>query len=240
MLINKSFFAILRKPIIALFLSLVMLLFSCEQYESFNLSDPQKFDYSIYGEFISDSDNQFILEIIKSFDEPLYKGKNQNNVEFLSLINERFNTDLSYPEEFINIYKNDYSEIPDILIENGWINEMDLNQIDAFINNVLTFGFEIALIKFEETVLNSNYDDKQFRIKNNFANSIKALNYYSPELFELKIDQISRYGSGCFKAAIALIAASAALAACLTVIACGLAVTGWILAYDAYVNNCLK
>lgn len=70
-----------------------------------------------------------------------------------------------------------------------------------------------------------------------------SLQHFKSEMFTNSNTYVGKSNTrswGCLRAALALAASSVGLASCVAVIACGIAVTGWILAYDAYRNNCLN
>ena len=238
---TKNFFSVMRRPYIAVFLSVLILFASCEQYDSGTI-DIKQFDYSLHNEFVTNPYNSGILEIINlSGEKSDYFNSSQRSNELLETINTYYNSDLSFPDEFLSATDNNSQEIPDFLLEMGWINQNDLNLIDKFISDLQSSNFNTALENYEASVLNLNLDDNEFNIKNKAANSFVTMNHYYPEMFQdANYSTSTRSGWGCLRAAIALTAASAALAACATVVACGLAVTGWILAYDAYRDNCLN
>ncbi|WP_019039444.1 hypothetical protein [Psychroflexus tropicus] len=229
----------LRKPQLAFALSVILLLASCSQYEYFD-SEELKFNYSLYNEFIDDDYN---IGIIYEVNNHLNNMKDLNESDSMSImlreVNEYYQSDLNFSNDFLISLNHSTDELPEILIDLGYIKNEDLNLIDHFLTDSDIHGFEYALEEFQASVTELSLSTSEFKNKNDFANVLKSLNHFAPSLFSNN-KNFSKSGLGCARAALALTAASVALATCVTVVACGIAVTGWILAYGAYQDNCIN
>lgn len=232
----------LKKPHLAIFFSFLIIFASCEQYK-LDEENLNSFDYSIHEEFISNQYNIDVIDIIYSdSDKTTISMEISSSSELLDVINNYYNSNMSLPNDFLKITENNSIDITNTLIKKGWINSNDVKQIDNFIGNFSKFGFNSALERYENSVIKMNLNQTEFQIKNKFANALMTINHINPNLFDVHDKYTGNtyfMGGSCLRAALALVAASIALASCATIIACGLAVSAWILAYDAYRDNCL-
>lgn len=220
---------IFRKPYFAAFLSSLILFISCNQDSDDVLSNNDVkniFDYSVYNSFINlnATDINHPSQNLKSV---------QSEQERLDQINRQFETNIQYPDDFLELIDKDPEFIETKLLSEGWLSEKDFFLIDAFTVDLFNSDFDTAIENYEKNVLRLNLLPHEFEIQNLAVNSLKAFNNNSPELFE------GPPNWGCIRAGAALIVSSAALASCATVLACGLAVTVWIISYSAYVDNCI-
>jgi len=217
-----------RKPYFAVLLSALVLFISCEQnnIDHSNFS----FDYSVFNQF--DADN---------FEQKYnLKSANSNTIanEQLRLdrINRQYGTSIHFPDTFLGLIDENPENVEAIALANGWLNQNDIYLIDEFENDLKNTNFNAAIRNYENNVLNLNLNSSEFAKQNLVVNSLRSLNDRSPEVFENTTYSCCNWG--CLRAAAALIVTSVALASCVTVIACGLAVTGWILSYATYIENC--
>jgi hypothetical protein len=231
-----------RNPYISVLL--VLLIFSsCTRDTITDDLLERKFDYSIHNEFKSNNYNGEIIGVVNTYMANFKDSVAPYNVfELLNEVNDYYRTDLNFPNEFLNTLSHNFEDIPDILIEMGFIGGETLSLIDSFLVNLNNSDFNVALEKFETSVLVMNLSDSEFKTKNDFVNVLKTLYHYNPHFFSSNnsFEKSSKSGFGCLRAALALTAASVALASCVTVVTCGIAVTGWILAYGAYQDNCMN
>jgi len=158
----------------------------------------------------------------------------------LGNINEYFNSDLVYPISFLKLIDYSPQQIETIAIQEGWLDENDIDLIDRFEADLLADNFEIALYNYEKNVLELELSSAEFAKKNMVANAFKAIYHFNPEMFGS-----SKYGNmtgkggwSCFRAGAALTVSNVALASCATTVACGLAITAWMVSYSAYDANC--
>lgn len=218
---------ILRKPFSPIFLSLIMLTFSCTQYEN-DLDEYKSFDYKIYNEFTNSS----YFKNLKTNNE----NQTNRNSDVLLSINQEFETDLSFPNELLNITAYSAEEIVTKALNYGWISTTDLELIDEFGYDLQHSNFDTAINNFEKNVNDLNLNNDDFNKMQLVANNLKSLEEYNPDAF---YDASQRAeGWGCLKAVIALVVASISLASCVTIITCGLAVSAWIISYSNYLDNC--
>lgn len=217
----------LRKPYFALFLSSLILFISCEQY----IPENQKtnFDYSLYEKF---------SELNINFN----KVSNKNNTltsERLRLdnINEKFNTNINFSDEFLLLIEKEPSEIEETALLKGWLKENDIYLLDNFISDLKEANFNTALNNFENNVIDLGLNEIELNNKVITANAFRALYDENPAMFEPGPNSWPDWA--CIRAALALGLASVGLALCATIILCGIAVTAWILAYATYINACM-
>lgn len=218
----------LRKPYYALLLSSLILFISCEQY--INKSNQRNFDYTLYKEFsklnfnpndILNKSNTFIMSERMRLDN----------------INEEFNTNINFSNEFLLLREKHPSEIEETALLNGWLNEVDIYLMDEFISDLKNSDFNTALVNFENNVIDLNLNETEFNNKVITANALRALHDENPAIFEQRVDSWPDWA--CIRATLALIVSSVGLAACATIILCGLAVTAWILSYATYIDACM-
>tara|TARA_R110000850_G_scaffold241896_4_gene366506 strand:- start:214 stop:900 length:687 start_codon:yes stop_codon:yes gene_type:complete len=222
----------LRKPYFAMFLSTLILFVSCEQYSLSNTND--SFDYSVHNAFIK----EYTATNTGSF---VNKNGNSNTIKEekvrLQNINTQYGTSIMFPDEFLGLTDYDPNYIENKALSEGWINQNDIYLMDEFETDLQLSDFETAIQNYESNVLSLNLNSKELTEKNLVANSLKSLNHYHPEVFT-----VTANGDfwGCVRAVVALVVSSVGLAACATIILCGVAVTAWILSYATYVDNCIK
>jgi len=223
-----------RKPYLSMFLASIVLFVSCEQ-ANLNNDAESEFDYSVYNEFISGNS----YSKANSF---LSKSGNSNTIadaqKLLDDINLEYGTNIVFPNEFLGLTDYSPQHIETTALSKGWLNQNDIYLIDEFESDLKKSDFDTAIQNYENNVINLGLSGNELEEKNLAANAFKAFNNYHPELFDNTT--YSKGGWGCFRAAAALTLSSVALASCATVLACGLAVTAWILSYSAYTDNCLK
>ena len=230
-----------RKPYISIFLTALMLFVSCSKSDVSTLDNTM--DYSIYNDLIRTSDLSEIFTIINSANKEI---ESLNSVDrgtrILEIVNSYYSTDLSFPQEFIEIADADTEMILATSLQNGWLSQADVNLVNQFMDDLAINSFDTALRNYENTVMNMSLSNQEFAVKNQIANALKSMNHYYPEKFDnaTNFATTDKSGKSCFRSAVALTVASAALATCATVVACGFAVTAWILAYDLYKDNCLS
>ena len=207
----------LRKPYLAMLLSGLMLFISCEQGGLDTVYDTD--DTTVSSEFGRSS--------------TLEKSK-----ERLAKINKEYDTKISFPDEFHTIVDQDPETIERTALANGWINQNDVFLMDEFINDLQESDFDKAISNFESNVDKLRLDKEELEEKRLVIEALKALNDSNPEVFAAST--FGRGGWGCVRAVAALVISSVALASCATVIACGLAVSAWIISYASYVDNCRR
>lgn len=225
-----NIFKNLRKPYISLFLASLVLFVSCEKSIVGTDSETEA-DYSVYQEF-TNSENSI------DYSKSRASSTAEEAQALLDEINATYGTEISFPEEFLALTDASAREIEATAFERGWINNDDIYLVDSFEYDLQKSNFDTALENYEKNVIKLELSEAEFQDKMLAANGLKLLNDANPDLFKN-----SRYGSrgwGCFRAAAALVLSSVALASCATVLACGLAVSAWILSYSAYADNCMN
>lgn len=215
-------------PIFFLIIFFVSFLISCN--EDVTETENKSFNYSVYNQF-------------KTINFRYGNSMNKSNTisserQRLKNINNRFDTNLNFPDELTLLIDKNPSEIEDIVVSNGWLNEDDIYLIDEFVADLKETNFNNALENYEENALSLNLSSKEFNDKMLTANVLLSLNQEHPETFQNTSNNFSEFDWGCARAVVALSAASVALASCSTGVACGLAVTAWVLAYSNYLDNC--
>lgn len=220
----------LRKPYFGTFLAALLLFISCDQGGLNTTNDT--FDYSVY--------NQFIQEYSTINDSSISSRNGSTSTiddakKHLQKINDEYGTNIIFPDEFLGITDYDPQHIEKTALSKGWLTQNDIYLISEFESDLQKSDFDTALTNFEKNALNLGLSSRELAEKNLAANSLKALNHYHPEAFEVSAN---RDFWGCVGAVVGLVVASAALASCAAILPCGFAVTGWILAYASYLANC--
>lgn len=228
-------FTFFRKPYLSLLFAMLLLFFSCERNNlnnsNKNIVDNQEnvLNYNVYDKFYNSINNN---DIVYQFDYEV--NNNLSNIKkILNDINNQYETNIVYPDEFLALFiSSDPNYIFTKLIENGWINDNDIYLIEEIKSDMeKTNDFNIALKNYEKNVLNLQLNQTELEHKTLVANVLKAQFESNPD-FEYIIY------NDCFYATLGLLVAAASLASCATIVACGLAVTAYILATRNYYNNC--
>lgn len=209
-----------------------MLIFivSCTQYEH----DTAKsgFEYSIYTD-IKDQSISFDLAFLTDFKEK--KRTEEVDYEALLLtVNEEYNTNVTLPEDLFETISMSEDDIQSIYLEHGFMDSKQIEVLDKLVIDIGNDGFDIALVKFEDNVLNLGVTQDQFDTYNVFANSIKTMNEVNPEIFVSNMQRTSKMDLfKCLAAIAGLGIAVFRLNTCLTFTRCVVAYIGFLLAVYA-------
>jgi len=219
-------YKLLRQRYFANALALIVLTFSCSQYDTPEL-EIQKFDYSSFNEFKSQEALFDFNEVINSEMTDLEQRK-----AVLNHVNTVMNTDIYFSAEFYELYKYDANGIFEMSKNSGWLSHEDIDLTNEFINNVEDKGLEIAIQRYENAVLELSLGDDEFSKRNMFLNMIKGLDYSMPNFFNSNFNTSLQKEPWykCAAAIVALTAATASLGTCVTVVSCGAAL---VLVYAA-------
>lgn len=221
-----------RNKYLVIVLSTLFLTFSCTTHGLETDIQSKTMNYDIFNDFKS---NVGILNSLKHSIN--LEKENQTFVEFsqaiLDQINLEMGTNLVYSDEELKIPDYSAEEIIEISLANDWMNQTDVDLINAFMNDLENHDFNFAFTNYENSILTLSVTDEKFEKLNLTANLILSANYENPEIF----NQIQKSGEiggwDCVLATLALAAATAGLSSCATVAACGMAVA---LHYNALKN----
>ena len=213
----------IRKPYLAMFLASLMLFVSCTQYDSI-VTKEQNFNYKAFDEFKSKG-FQIDLSSIKNSSVSLVEKQKA----ILNQVNAELGTDLTFPDKAIELINYDAEEIYEVSLKEGWMTQQDVDLTNEFLLNIRTDGIDIAISKYEKTILKLSLSDEKFAEKNIFLNIMKSINYENPNFFKAdllnkSIQAKSEVWYKCAAAVVALTAATLSLASCVTIAACGLAI----------------
>ncbi len=231
-----------RKPYLSMLIAIIVLFVSCEQYDTPEVESINKFDYSAFNKFKNSNIFDVVIEKVKK--RELQKKANsiiERNTNALNIINSELGTNLKMPNLALQLTTtiNSPNEILDLGLENGWIKKGSFDLTKSFINQLSTEGFEIAILNYEKETLKLSLESEEFAKMNIFANTMRSMNYKFPDAF--KINRLSKSNSwGCFFASVALVATAAGLTSCVTVVACGLAVTLHVMSIANVYDKCIK
>jgi hypothetical protein len=235
----------LRKPYLAILLSVLILFSSCGQYgneienkQSFD--NTQSFNYESFNKFKSQEYKININSLKSKKSTSLEKNRN-----ILNQVNTELGTDLIFPDKALELVDYDKDEIFQISLKEGWMSQQDVDLTNDFISDIRSNGIDKAISNYEKTILNLSLSNEEFARQNIFLNLIKSINFTNPNLFKMGLQDKSlqaKYTTWykCGAASIALAAATASMASCVTIAACGLAI---ILVYEGSVaveDNCLE
>lgn len=231
-----NYLKILRKPILAKLMAILILYASCEQHQL--TTEPlNQFDYTVYNTFRSS--NAFSNIMAKLHDLEI-SFKNDTDFDkyhsILKIVNEETNAGLNIPDNMFLISDQEPESQLEFAYNNGMISKIDYELGSTFITDIMINDFETALENYESSVLSLDLDSEEFSVKNNVANMMKSLNDEYPSLF----DNSQSKGSGwrCALATVAFLSALAGLSSCATVVACGLAMTLFVGASINFVEQC--
>lgn len=223
-----------------MFLSALILFVSCEKSlldanESSTLQNKEfnkignTFDYTIFNTLKQNSDLDNLLDILSDKEVGDMEAE-EKSYSILETVNLYYGTDIEFPNEFHQISDSSAEQILNVSETKGWVNQVDIDLINQFEEDMRNSDFNTAIANYENTVLSLKLDNEEFAKKNYVANSLKTLNHHNPEI-------LSRVDS-CFGAIIGLIAASAGILLCASVLACGFAIVGYTVAYANYMDQC--
>ncbi len=232
----------LRKPYFAMFLSFLMLFISCKQYDSELNEIEQSFDYKVFNTYKNTNHLDAIINKINT------SNKDRSNLSvletnklILSTVNDELDTGLYLPESLLSMSVDmEANDIYEIALTNNWLDIKDVELTKNFANDAETIGFDLAVENYQNKVLALNLSSKEFAKKNIFINAVKALDYENPKLFTVNNNTQARGWYRCALATIALAATTAALASCITIVACGLAVLLQVNAVYGFADQCLS
>ncbi|WP_430409756.1 hypothetical protein [Kordia sp.] len=217
---------------IAVVSSLLIMFTSCSQYEEVS-SENQNFDYSAHEFFTI---NQQFLTNLTLSKSTSFLNINQ---EILDNLNEEFETNLSYPELLPDLFGHDMEYILNKSLKLGWINQYNVDLTESFLRDLIDFDFDYALKEFEKNALALNLSTEEFQKLNIFANTVKSINLYHPELF-IAENILAKGFWGCAGATLALTAATAGLSSCATIVACAGAIALHLVALNNFGTQCLS
>ena len=237
-----------RKPYLAFFMAIAMLFISCEQYdvpEEIQKTE-NKFDYSVFNEFKS---NSVYLDLIDEIKKDNLKNKTnsisilESNQNALYKVNSKLGTNIDLPDSFLGIENASPEKVFKKSLDNKWISKENIELIKEFNAELQLVGFDKTLMNYEKKVLNLNLTEKEFSFHNNFVNVVKGLNYLNPPMFKSTMSGTSLKSSSwwhCAASSVALASAIAGTISCLTVVACGIAMVCLYPASRSFARNCVE
>ena len=128
-------------------------------------------------------------------------------------------------------------EIQSIALEQGWMDQKEINMTNVFINDIQSLGFDKAIKSYENQVLDLPLDSEEFANKNLYVNALKSLNHYHPEIFKTNVASRSSIWK-CLLAIVSVTASAVGLVSCATIILCGLAIAGYLIAIANFLEHC--
>lgn len=178
-----------RNKYYAFFIALTVLFYSCEVYET---TLPKKFNFEHFENFKKNNLKFISVDIEKNKDKN-YKTISdpdlivQNLNQFLAEINQHYNTSITIPDNMLmGIYNNTTTiEVKTFLKNENLLAESEITTYENFVINSKNEGFESAMQKFENDVVNQNLNSEEFISYNNSANTLKIINDQHPSLFEI-------------------------------------------------------
>jgi len=224
-----------RHKYFAVALSSLFLVFSCTTHGIETTDNqPKSIDYSTFNSFKTN------INILNKIINDKQISKSSESIAdisqgILDQVNLELGANLAYPETALLLPDHLGEEIIQIAVTNGWIDDIDINLINSFMNDLENSDFTQAMSNFENTIQNLEVSNEKFEKLNLTANLIQSAYYDNPNIFE-NLQKVEGDDDGwfdCALATVALASATAGLASCATVAACALAVT---LHYNALKN----
>jgi hypothetical protein len=221
-----------RNPLFAIYASVLMLLFSCSQYEIRNKIVKSAFDSELYDAFKKGD-----VELFVNHDNNTKKLlKNSKNL--LTKINKHYGTDIKMPDNFFQLFLDrDRDAILETSLEEGWLNQNDINLTNELIENINSKGYNSAIDVFKNQTLKLNLSEEEFSKKNTFVNILKIMHDENLSLFETNSFQKTA-SWGCFWAVAFFIVAIIGMLSCVTWILCGFAAYSLMEASDNLIEEC--
>lgn len=211
----------LRKPHFALFLTMLILFVSCEQYSLDRIE--RNFNYEIYKVY-KDSGLKTVNINFSDFNgkSPLEEAN-----ALLQTINIAYESDLVIPENILAamITLSDVDQIKAFLIAEELLSVQEITNLEVLAEDVKNDGLETALVNLENQVLSENLSAIEFKNYEDLASTLKII---GDEKFEVLNNSETTKGVGACLIAYALwLAALIGFAVgCATVFLCVLAGIG--------------
>lgn len=216
-----------RRPYLSIFMASLILFVSCSEGAVAEIK--QSFNYKSFDLYKSTNHYKNIIKSLSKSNLSKSTILEQKKL-IVKEVNNELNTELHIPEIALDLSINmNPEEIYTVGLSNNWINQQDVGLVEKFGNDLQTFGFEIAIRNYEDTVINLNLSDTEFARKNAFLNIIKTINYENPLMFQESSSSLEKSNLQmrswwrCALAITALVAATASLSACPSVGGCVLA-----------------
>ena len=156
-----------RKPYLSMFIALIVLFVSCEQYDTLEVESINKFDYSLYNE---NKNNPILDAITKEMHESRSKYKKsstifQQNREMLNIVNSKMRYKLNFSDSVLELAELNSKEILNESLKNKWMTLEDVTLTKSFLSDFKNKGVDIAISNFENRVLKMNLSKKKFNEK---------------------------------------------------------------------------
>lgn len=225
-------------------IALNLILFpSCVQEKGDDFFEKHEFNYSEFEFFKS---NLSFVDNLRMPSELNPSEKVVFSKNLLNEINNNFGTDVKFPDFAFELINKDREQILETSLKQGWIDLEEVELNNMFLEDLQALGFDLAIKNYENKVLNLDLTKEEFLKKNMFINLMKSLEFDNPELFPPISDEFLNLNSRiscdsgwrCAGSIVALTAATASLASCATVLACGGAVMLHIIAIDSAAISC--
>ncbi len=226
----------LRKPYISMLLAVLVLYTSCNQYDPV-LEAKHAFDNAVFNTFKNSKHFDNVINNLKELKTQSRQGTVlEKNKEILSAVNTELGTSLILPDKFLMLsLEMDADQIYDTALNEGWINQEDINLTKNFANDIQVNGFDIAIKNYENKILSLNLSDEEFAKKNAFVNIMKSIDYENSDFFQ-SLDARSWWR--CALALIAFVATFIGLVSCVAIFPCLLAFTLFVNASLAVADHC--
>lgn len=237
-----NIFKFLRKPYLASFLSFIIIATACTQYDSEVVEQENSIDYSLYHAY---QNSNVVLNNPTVGQEVDAKRAPENAwVAYIDEVNATLGTDLSLPREATSLINKDAETILAVGEDNGWIKRADVKNTYSFISDTEKYGFDTALANYESAVLASHPSPDELERQSTIISILKSQNEANPYLYNFDGERTSKlWGCSwckCAAASVALVVATANLANCVTVVACGLAIVLVYAASNGFAAACLE
>lgn len=224
---------LLRNPKLIISSAIFMLFFSCSQYEIRNRS----FDYALYESY---KNSPVFEKIINKVTSSKFQLKSKSTIELkkevLRVVNEEVGSDLEFTDEMYELIDYNGEEVLNIAHSKGWISTEDKILINSFNDDYNQQNFNVAIENFEKTTLSMNLSDEEFQKKNSFVNVMKLV---EAETTNSSKQLLSKSGSwDCFFAIVGWLISIVGLLACATIILCGFALAGYLIAVRNMWKQC--
>lgn len=222
-----------RNPYLATILSFLVLFISCSD-DNTNPNEELKFNYSTFETYKNLNLNIEIPSSISSMNNSISRYERT-----LDIINKELGSNLSLSVLDNQILTNDFSKKSINYNYNDFLNDIDLELLENFENDLVNNDLTIAINNFEDRVYTLNLNESEFGKYNAFINVVLLLENEMPGIFTT-----SNLAKGpCEEAIASYSLATLGLAACgatgpAAPLFCGAAIAAKILAFRAMVRDC--
>ena len=164
-----------KKPFI-LVVAEIFLIFSCSQYD---LNETRSFSYALYKTYKEQN-----IKLDYNLTE-FNKSKILQKGSLLQIVNSKYGANLIIPDHIQEAMTSitDIDDIKAFVVKEGLLTNQDVKDLQKFINKAGEDGFQPAIDKFENDIVNRSVSESELQKYDNIASAFKIINDENPKAF---------------------------------------------------------